>query len=293
MNEYVIMSDSCCDLPYELAQRISLITVPLGATIDGDTYEANLDGKALTLERFYELLAVSSSASTSAVSSGLFAEYMERELSAGKDILYLAFSSGLSATYDNAGIAAGELRAKYPERKIYIVDTMCASMGEGLLVYLAAQEKEKGASIEELRDFAEGIKHNICHWFFVDELGYLKRGGRISKSTAFVGSLLNIKPILLVDESGHLAPHSKARGVKNVIKSMVEHMGETIRDAAGQTVMISHADAFDRAKDLAETIKQKFPNIKDIIINHIGPTIGCHTGPGCIALFFKGVMPTG
>ncbi|MDR2530044.1 MAG: DegV family protein [Oscillospiraceae bacterium] len=292
MNDYVIMTDSCCDLPNEIAERYGLVSVPLSITVDDKVYEANIDEKVITFDRFYELLAASSSASTAAINAAQFIERMEPLLIAGRDILYLAFSSGLSATFSSSVMAVEELRKKYPDRKLCVVDTLCASMGEGLLVYYAALEKAKGATIEEVRDFAEKTKREICHWFFVDELSYLKRGGRISSSVALVGSLLNIKPILKVDREGKLAAYSKARGIKNALKTMLEYMGETIRNAADQTIMISHAHARERANELADGIRQRFPEIKEIIFNHIGPTIGCHTGQGCIALFFRGIMPT-
>ncbi|MDR2360845.1 MAG: DegV family protein [Oscillospiraceae bacterium] len=291
MNEFVIMTDACCDLPNELAARYNIISIPMNVTIDQRSYECNINEEYLTFAKFYDLLDSSESAMSSAVSMQTFTEHMERELKAGRDILYISFSSGLSATYQNAEMAAQELRAHYSERKIYVVDSLCASGGEGLLVYLVAAEKANGADIETLRDFAERTKRMICHWFTVDTLSYLKRGGRISKSVALVGSLLSIKPILLVDREGRLAMHSKVRGVKHLLQTIVDRMSDTIRDAKGQVIVISHANAVERARELALLIKERFPEIKEVIISHIGPTIGCHAGPGALALFFKGKMP--
>jgi DegV family protein with EDD domain len=291
MSKYVIMTDACCDLSDDTAQKYGIISFPMSVTIDGADYVCNINGSGLTSDKFYELLVASESAMTSAVNTSTITEYMECELQGGNDILYIAFSSALSATHSNGNFAAKELQGKYPERKIKVIDSRCASLGEGLLVYLAALEKERGLSLEELYSYIERIKYDICHWFTVDDLAYLKRGGRISKTTALLGSLLNIKPILMVDNGGHLIPHSKVRGVKNAIKALADRMAETIRDAAGQTVFISHANAIEKARELAAMITERFPGIKEIKINSIGPTIGCHAGPGTVALFFKGKMP--
>jgi DegV family protein with EDD domain len=288
------MTDAACDLPAALASDLSVISVPMTVTIDGKEYTGNLngDGIGLSAARFYELLEASSEAFTSAVNSESASECMERELKEGRDILYIAFTSALSASYNGAELAAQELRVKYPERKIFVVDSYCASLGEGLLVYLVAREKDTCLTIDKLYDFAERTKHTICHWFTVDDLKYLQRGGRVSKSVAIMGSLLNIKPVLNVDPTGHLISHSKARGVKKSLLALVDQMSESIRNATGQTVFISHSNVVDRANELADVIKQKFPTIKEVIINYIGPTIGCHTGPGCIALFYRGVRPS-
>jgi len=291
MNNYVIMTDACCDLEYAIAKQYNIISLPMAVTIDGKDYECNIDESGITYDEFYERLIKSESAMTSAVNTSVAAEKMESLLKEGTDILYIAFSAALSATYNNVRLAAEELQAKYPERTIKVVESRCASLGEGLLVYYAALEKERGLTINELYDYVERVKFDICHWFTVDDLSYLKRGGRISKTTALVGSLLSIKPILMVDEGGHLIPHSKARGVKHAIKALADRMGDTIRDVAGQTIFISHANAIEKAKDLAHQIKERFPTIKEIKINSIGPTIGCHAGPGTVALFFKGKMP--
>ena len=205
----------------------------------------------------------------------------------GYDILYLGFSSGLSTTYNSSQIAANELAERYPNQKIITVDTLCASAGQGLFVYLVAEEKKKGATIEQAAEYANKLVPNLCHWFTVDDLVYLKRGGRISPTTAFVGTVLNIKPVLHVDNEGKLINMTKARGRKMSIRTLAEKFGEFANDKKNGTIFISHADCEDDAKMLAQTIKESYGSTVDVITN-IGPVIGAHTGPGALALFFVG-----
>lgn len=226
-------------------------------------------------------------ATTAAVNVGEFTALLEPMLQAGKDVLILAFSSGLSATYQSSAIAVEELAAKYPERKIYTVDTLCASLGQGLLVWYAVQEKNKGGSIEAVRDWAEAHKLNLCHWFTVDDLHFLKRGGRVSAATAVVGSMLQIKPVLHVDNEGHLINMGKARGRHASLTALVDHMEQTAIDPGAQTVFISHGDCLEEAERVADDVRKRF-GVKEIIINNVGPVIGAHSGPGTMALFFMG-----
>ena len=287
MKEYVIITDSCCDLSEELAQSAGVTVIPMVFTIDGEEHRNYLDGREMPYKDFYSRLRAGAAASTSALNMDTFISVFEEQLRQDRDILYLGFSSGLSGTYHVSTLAAEELAAKYPENKIFCVDTLCASMGEGLLVYLAAMKKRDGAAIEEVRDFAEQNKLHLCHWFTVDDLNHLKRGGRISVTTAFVGSLLNIKPILHVDDEGHLINIGKARGRRASVESLFAHMKETALDPSGQTVFISHGDCENDALVLKDmVIKELHP--KEVQINAIGPVIGAHSGPGTLALFFLG-----
>lgn len=287
MKEYVIITDSCCDLSEELAQSAGVTVIPMVFTIDGEEHRNYLDGREMPYKDFYSRLRAGAAASTSTLNMDTFISVFEEQLRQDRDILYLGFSSGLSGTYHVSTLAAEELAAKYPENKIFCVDTLCASMGEGLLVYLAAMKKRDGAAIEEVCDFAEQNKLHLCHWFTVDDLNHLKRGGRISATTAFVGSLLNIKPILHVDDEGHLINIGKARGRRASVESLFAHMKETALDPSGQTVFISHGDCENDALVLKDmVIKELHP--KEVQINAIGPVIGAHSGPGTLALFFLG-----
>ena len=224
-------------------------------------------------------------ATTSAVNVAEYTAMLEPLLQAGKDVLVLAFSSGLSTTYQSSVIAVNELSEQYPDRKIYTVDTLCASMGQGLLVWLAAQERKRGQSIEAVRDWVEENKLRLCHWFTVDDLHFLKRGGRISAATAVVGTMLSIKPVLHVDDEGHLISMGKARGRGASLTALVDHMEQTATDV--DTVFISHGDCLADAEKVAADVRKRF-GTRDVVINTIGPVIGAHAGPGTVALFFLG-----
>lgn len=285
MRDYVIVTDSCCDLTQEMADELELIVLPLTVMTEDKSYRNYLDGREIGFSEFYNKLRSGKQAKTSAVNVDEFSKAMEGPLKEGKDILYLGFSSGLSATYQSGVLAAEDLRGEFPEATILTVDTLSASLGQGLLVYLAVQEKRKGKTIEELRDYVEATKLHLAHWFTVDDLNHLKRGGRISAAAALLGSTLNIKPILHVDDEGHLISVGKVRGRKNSLKGLMEKMTETGIDLAEQTIFISHCDALEDAQLLAEMIRAEFP-VKEIVMNYIGPVIGAHSGPGTIALFF-------
>ena len=226
-------------------------------------------------------------ATTSAVNVSQYIDVLEPMLQAGEDVLVLAFSSGLSTTYNSSAIAVAELREKYPERKIFTVDTLCASLGQGLLVWQAVALQKAGKSLEEVRDWAEANKLKLCHWVAVDDLAHLKRGGRISATTAFVGGMLNIKPIIHVDNEGHLINVGKVRGRGASLKYLVDEMGKRITDPQEQVIFISHSDCLEDAKVVGDEAKRRF-GVKDVVYNHIGPVIGAHTGPGTVALFFMG-----
>lgn len=287
MSEYVIVTDSCCDLPPELAAQLQIEIAPLSFIIKGNEYKNYLDGRELSFKDFYTLVREGNPATTSAINTDAFLSVFEGYLSKGIDVLNIAFSSALSSTFSSSVIAKKELEAKYPERKIYCVDSLSASMGQGLLVYQSALQKQLGKSIDEVRDYAEENKHKLCHWFTVDDLNHLHRGGRVSKASAVLGTMLSIKPVLHVDAEGRLINVSKARGRKKALEELVERMQQTAIDPASQTVFISHGDSIEDAETTAEMVKSRM-GVKNVVISTVGPVIGAHSGPGTIALFFLG-----
>ena len=287
MRDYVIITDSCCDLSADLAQELELEVVPLSLQMGGKTYRNWLDGRELSFPDFYRRIRTGETATTSAVSVGDFEEIMRPILTGGRDILCLCFSSALSTTYQSACIAAQTLSEEVPEGTVRVVDTLCASLGQGLLAYLCAQEKRRGASLEELTAYAETTRGKVCHWFTVDDLNHLKRGGRVSATAALFGTMLSIKPVMHVDDGGHLVPVSKARGRKASLTALVDQMEKTAVDPAAGPVFISHGDCEGDALFVADEITRRFGN-RNISINFVGPVIGNHSGPGTIALFFVG-----
>ena len=284
---YQIITDSSCDLPQELADAYGLIVLPLSVTVDGVTYKNYLDGREIGFHTLYEKYRSGSKTSTCAVNPDAFVDVLEPCLKEGKDVFYIGFSSGLSATYQSGCIAAAELREKYPERKIMTIDSLCASLGQGLFVHYAVQKQREGASMEELAAYLEELRPHLCHWFTVDDLMYLKRGGRISASTALLGTALQIKPVMHTDNDGKLANVSKARGRKASIRALVDRMEQTAIDPSSQTVFICHGDCIEDAEYAASLIRERF-GIQDIVINYTGPVIGAHSGPGTLAIFFIG-----
>lgn len=287
MAEYVIVTDSSCDLPDELAKKLELVVLPLSFHLSGKDYQNYLDEREMPIHEFYRHIRAGEPCTTSAVNVDAYKSVMEPLLQQGKDILDLAFSSGLSATYSSAKIACEELSEKYPDRKLFAVDTLSASLGQGLLIYLAAQQKRAGKNIEEVRDWVEENRLHLCHWFTVDDLNHLKRGGRISGTTALLGTMLNIKPVLHVDDEGHLIPMGKVRGRRASLDALAGHMEQTALDPASQTVFISHGDCREDAEYLAGEIKRRM-GVQNFVIGNVGPVIGTHSGPGTMALFFLG-----
>ena len=287
MRDYVILTDSCCDLSAQMADELGIQVMPLRLLLDDQEYLNYLDGREIGFKEFYDRVRGGSMPTTSALNVGDFEEAMRAILETGKDVLYLAFSSGLSTTYQSSVIAADGLREEFPDSKIIVVDTLTASMGQGLLVYLCAQQKKAGKTMEEVRDYAEEIKLNICHWVTVDDLNHLKRGGRVSAATALFGTMLTIKPIIHVDNEGHLINVGKARGRKASLMTLADEMAKTAINPADQTVFISHGDCLDDVNSLADELRNRL-GVKEVVINYIGPVIGSHTGAGVVALFFVG-----
>lgn len=287
MQDYIIMTDSCCDLTDQMARELELEVLPLTMTMDGKEYPNTLDGRYITNEEFYKRLRAGKTSTTAAANVGQFEDAMRAVLGRGQDILCLCFSSALSTTYQSAVIAAENLAPDFPERTIRVIDTLSASRGQGLLVYLAAQKKKEGLTLSQLGDWVEDNKLHVCHWFTVDDLNHLKRGGRVSAAAALFGTMLSIKPVLHVDDTGHLVPVSKTRGRKASLLALVDRMAESAVDPAGQTIFISHGDCEADAEFVADEVRRRF-GVQDIYINYVGPVIGNHSGPGTLALFFLG-----
>lgn len=287
MNDYVLLTDSSADLTDALVKELGVEVLPLSFTMRNKTYRNWPDNREIDPKDFYRQLREGEMATTSAVNVSDFTETIEPHLKEGRDVLVVAFSSGLSATCHSAQIAAQELSEQYPERKVYVVDSLCASLGQGLLVWYAARMKNEGRGIGEVRDWLEENKLHLCHWFTVDDLHFLKRGGRISSATAVLGTMLSIKPIMHVDDEGHLTKVGTARGRNASLKALVDHMTETAIDPAGQTVFISHGDCEGDANRVAEDVKRRF-GVQTVVLNNVGPVIGAHSGPGTVALFFLG-----
>jgi DegV family protein with EDD domain len=287
MKDYIIVTDSTADLTGFLAKELGILTIPLTFELEGVSYKDEPDNGELSLHEFYERLRKGEKSVTSLVNSEAFLVLFESLLQTGKDILYIAFSSALSGTYNSSLLAREELLEKYTDSKIYCIDSKAASAGEGLLVYTAAKKKEAGLNIDELNEWILNNRLNLCHWFTVDDLNHLKRGGRVSAFSASIGTALNVKPILHVDNEGRLIPMEKVRGRKKSLYALLNHMIETCTNPDDQVVFIGHGDSVEDAEFLAELIREEF-NVKDIVINTIGPVIGTHSGPGTIALFYFG-----
>lgn len=281
---YQIITDSCCDLPREVASGLNIACVPLTLMFRDRVWADTTDEGLKTV---YDGLRTGETATTSAANPEHWKEFIEPVLAQGRDALVLAFSSGLSTTYQSAVIAATDLLEHYPQRQIKVVDTLCASMGQGLLVWYACKKQSEGQSLEEVWQWCEENKLNLCHWFTVDDLMYLKRGGRVSAATAVLGTMLNIKPVLHVDDEGHLIKVSTARGRKASIDALAAKLAATGLPGENDTVFISHGDCREDAQYLAARLKEKC-GVKEVIIGYVGAVIGSHAGPGTLALFFLG-----
>ncbi len=282
--DFVFFTDSTCDLPKDIYKKYNIEVVSLTYELDGVEYT---DLYGLSNEEFYSKMREGFMTKTSQVTPDVFETKFQKAIDNGKDILYLAFSSGLSGTYNSARIAKENILEKNPNAKIRLVDSLCASLGEVLLLYNAIQYMNTGKNLDEAADWLEENKLNMCHMFTVDDLMLLHRGGRVSKTSAIAGSILGIKPGLHVDDEGHLIPLSKVRGRKQSLNWLIDNMEKRIGDWKNETFAICHGDCIDEANYVAELVKKKF-GIENVIINHTGPVIGSHSGPGTMALFFMG-----
>ena len=282
---YVIFTDSACDIPAEKLADWGVSYCELRVMFDGE--DRDYANSELNLTAFYKRMRDGGVARTSAANTETFKALFEPTLKAGRDVVYIGFSSGLSTTYQCSMMAADELREAYPERKLVTIDSLCASSGQGLLVYLAVRKKREGASMEELEAYLGEIRGKICHWFTVDDLVYLKRGGRVSAASAAVGTLLNIKPVLHVDDEGHLIAVSKVQGRKKSLRAIAEEYGRLALSKTEGPVFISHGDCLKDAKQLEKMLADSCGAHVDEFFD-IGPVIGAHSGPGTLALFFLG-----
>ncbi len=281
---YQIITDSCCDYPKALLDTLDLSVVPLTLNFRGQTWTDTTDEGLKTM---FNGLRNGETASTSAANPENWAAAIEPVLKQGEDVLVLAFSSGLSTTYQSAMIAAADLQEAYPQRKIRVVDTLSASLGQGLLVWYACQKKEEGLSLDELADWCEENRFKLCHWFTVDDLMYLKRGGRISATTALLGTMLNIKPVLHMDDEGHLINVTKVRGRKASIDALAAKVGTLGIPGANDTMFICHGDCIEDAEYLKKRLIELY-GTKNVMIGYVGAVIGSHSGPGTLAVFFLG-----
>ena len=285
MSDYIIFTDSCCDVKPELLQEWGVPFANMTFIFDNEDRE--YIGADISNAEFYNRMRNGASAKTAAINADTFARAFEPFLKEGKDILYVAFSSGLSTTVNSAHIAKNDLQEQYPDRKIVILDTLAASAGGGLMVYAAVEKKKAGASLEENAAYLESLIPQHCIWFTVDDLEYLKRGGRISPLVAFAGGVLGIKPILQMDMEGHLVKVTTARGRKKAIEFLADKYAELSLEAKDTPIFISHAECEEDAKTLADIIKQRH-GAEVTLITEIGPVIGSHVGPGTLAFFFIG-----
>ncbi|MCH5201762.1 MAG: DegV family protein [Oscillospiraceae bacterium] len=280
--EYKLFCDSTCDLTMELAEKLNIEIIPMQFTLDEKNYNHYLDGRELSFSDFYKALKNGADAKTAQVQFETFNKYFEPVLKEGKDIIYICFTSGMSGTYNTCNIAVEELREKYPDRKITVIDSLCASAGEGYLAYLAGLKMQENPTYDELCTYIEDTKMRIIHWFVVDDLDQLKKGGRIGTLSATFGKALQIKPLISVDNEGKLVAVAKIRGASKVYSTIVDRIKRDGENLSEQTIFVAHAECPEKAEALKELL---LPMVKDVCIMEIGPIIGSHVGQGmCAAL---------
>lgn len=284
---YAILTDSSANLPESMIDEFGLHILSLMFRIKDEEFYGYVKGEVTDLSQFYKRMREKENITTSLVNIEVCETYMRKLLDAGLDVLYIGFSSGLSGTYQAVEMVADQLREEYPNQKILTVDTLAAALGEGLLVYYACKLKQEGKTIEEVRDWLMENRLHLCHWFTVDDLFFLLRGGRVSKTGAIVGSMLSIKPVMHVDDEGHLILMEKVRGRRKSLDGLVRHMEETAVHPEEQIVFISHGDCLEDAEYVAKKVKEKL-HVKDVMIHILDPVIGAHSGPGTVALFYLG-----
>lgn len=283
---FELVTDSSCNLTEDMIDSFGLHILPLTFMVDNKQYQSYLKGERTDLKQFYTMMRDGKVITTSLPNLAESEALMKSLLEKGSDVLYLGFSSGLSGTYEAIELLIKELAAQYPQRKVYAVDTLAASGGQGLLVYHAASRAQAGQTIDEVRDWVEQNKLNLAHWFTVDDLMFLFRGGRVSKTSAWAGTMLNIKPVMHVDNEGHLIPREKVRGRKKSLHALVDHMQQTgTKPLDEQVIFITHGDCIEDAEHLAEEVHTRC-GVEKVVINYVDPVIGAHSGPGTMALFF-------
>lgn len=284
---YTIVTDSSCNLTNKQIDEYNLTIIPLKYFVGDNSFESYNKDQEPDYKSFYAMARNKQPLSTSLAAPDVCYAIFDKVLSEGNDLIYIGFSSALSGTYQVAHNALEELKEKYPNAKIYDVDSLSASLGEGLLVHYAVTKKNEGMSIEALHAWLLENRLKLCHWFTVDDLFYLKRGGRVSGSAAVVGSVLSIKPVMHMDDNGKLVPKGKVIGRKRALEAIVEKMKESIIDPENQTIFISHGDCLEDSELLSQMVKNAL-GVKEVFIHFVEPVIGCHSGPGTLALFFMG-----
>ena len=284
---YRIVTDSASNLREEMIDEFRLEVLPLTFMVDGEEYRSYLKGEKTDLKQFYTMMREGKVITTSLPNMQETEKTLRGILDAGDDILYLGFSSALSGTYEATELLMKQLADEYPNRTLRAEETFAASGGQGLLVYLACKKAAEGATLDETGDFVVDTRNRVCHWFTVDDLMFLFRGGRVGRTSAWAGTMLNIKPVLHVDEAGALIPMEKVRGRKKSIKALVDHMEKTAVDPASQTVFITHGDCIEDVEALKAEISERL-GVSDFVVNYVDPVIGAHSGPGTLALFFIG-----
>lgn len=284
---FEIVTDSTANLPEDIIEQYNLSILSLSFIVEGTEYKGYVKGETVDLNQFYQMMREKKEITTSLANTQAAYDMMKPILEAGKDVLYLAFSSGLSSTYQAVNAAVEELKEEFPNRKIFCVDSLSAALGEGLFVKYVIDKREEGASIEDAYQWAMDNRLKIVHAFTVDDLFFLKRGGRISAATAVIGTALNVKPVLHVDNEGHLISLNNVRGRKKSLDALVKMMEEKVENPEGQVVYISHGDCIKDAEYVANKVKERFP-VKEVMIRTLDPVIGAHSGPGTVALFFYG-----
>ena len=284
---YEIVTDSSADLTDELIEQYGIHIVSLSFRVGGEEFPCYVQGEKTDYKQFYDRMRKGEMVDTSLIDMSTCRDIFEGILKRGNDVLYIGFSSALSGSYNAGTMVAESLRDAYPERKIVTIDSLSASMGEGLLVYHVAEQRRAGKSIDEVSDWLIANRLHLCHWFTVDDLFHLKRGGRISAATALVGTVLGVKPVLHVDDEGRLVAVGKVRGRRKSLEALVDEMEKTCTHPTEQVVFISHGDCLEDAQYVERFVRERL-KVKDVRINYVDPVIGAHSGPGTIALFFLG-----
>ena len=286
MSKYRIMTEATVDLPQSIVEEYGIVVIAMDCRMDDKIYMVDPTGKELDPVYFYERMRQGSVATTSLINAFTFMEYFEEQFKAGYDVIYFAVTSALTSRVA-ANHAMEDLQEKYPDRRLIVVDTLCASLGMGLLVYHAAKKQREGMGMDALAKWAEENKLKVCHWFTVEDLKYLLRSGRVSAASAFVGTALNIKPVLQVDNAGALVPLVKVQGRRRSLKTLVENMEKTFVPEGNECVFIGHADCPEDAEYVKNLVEERL-GVKNFVISYIGPIIGAHSGPGTVALFHFG-----
>ena len=284
---FKIVTDSCCNLPEDIIDDLDLTIFPLVFMIGEEQHQSYLKGEVTDLQQFYTHMREGKVFTTSLPNLKDAEADLKAIFESGNDVLYLGFSSALSGTYEAINLLGNDLVKNYPDRTFIAIDTLAASLGQGLLVYYAAKMRAEGKTIDEVASWVRENLLHMCHWFTVDDLMYLKRGGRISATTAVLGTVMQIKPVMHMDNDGHLANVTKARGRKGSLIALAEKALTTSTDLPSQTMFICHGDCYDDAKFVADYIRER-SKVQDVIINYVGPVIGSHTGPGVVSVFFLG-----